>query len=410
MISFYGFFSGTVSFSVRFPPDSDNSADLIGRLVRSVGFARVRTEKSVVYGTVKRTDLPRVCSIARSLGAEAEIIGTNGLYYILRRYSKRIGIPLGAFIAAVMLLYLSNIVLRIEISGNSEVSDSEIMSTLNGIGISYGAFIPPMNFRAKEKLLRASSGKIAWAAIRSSGCRIIVQISEITEKPPLVMKNDPCNIVSMYDAQITGITVYSGMLVPMLGDTVRKGSLLVSGVVPEKFGGAYYVHALGSIKGQYRLKAEFEQPYRDTVSAVGDITETSSPELFGRRLFTARIPQESSDHVQYEISESKNYLKLLGMTLPAAVIHTRIVTYSRSEVLYSREQADKLLEEKLMRYENNFLNDGSRAVIDRKTVYTHTKDGAKVCAEYLVEGEIGREQIIFAKKIPFSAAVGSGAN
>ncbi|MCR5168206.1 MAG: hypothetical protein K6C13_13495, partial [Oscillospiraceae bacterium] len=89
---------------------------------------------------------------------------------------------------------------------------------------------------------------------------------------------------------------------------------------------------------------------------------------------------------------------------------TRTVTYSRSEVLYSREQADKLLEEKLMRYENNFLNDGSRAVIDRKTVYTHTKDGARVSAEYLVEGEIGREQIIFAKKTPFSAAVGGGAN
>ncbi|MBQ4310174.1 MAG: sporulation protein YqfD, partial [Oscillospiraceae bacterium] len=120
MISLYGLFSGTVSFSVRFPPDSDNSADLIGRLVRSVGFARVRSEKGTVYGTVKRTELPRVCRIARSLGAEAEITGTNGLYYILQRYSKRIGIPVGAFIAAVILLYLSNIVLKIEISGNEE--------------------------------------------------------------------------------------------------------------------------------------------------------------------------------------------------------------------------------------------------------------------------------------------------
>ena len=73
-------------------------------------------------------------------------------------------------------------------------------------------------------------------------------------------KNTPCNIVASRDAQIKNVRLYSGMLVPMVGDGVKKGDIIVSGVVDTKYGRSFYVHSIGEITGIYTEKMTFSKP------------------------------------------------------------------------------------------------------------------------------------------------------
>ena len=42
------------------------------------------------------------------------------------------------FIAIIFIFYISNIAITIEVTGNKEISEEQIISTLNDIGISKG--------------------------------------------------------------------------------------------------------------------------------------------------------------------------------------------------------------------------------------------------------------------------------
>ncbi len=385
---------GEVMFRAYSPGDSDRSAQLAGSLVRTARFSSLSADKGQVRGKVLRVYYPAVCRAAEKLGMTVEMTGQSGAYYFLKRYSRRTGILIGALLAAALTVFFSNIVMRIEISGNENVSDDEILAILRGTGIYYGSFIPAVDMRAAENILLASSEEISWAGVRSSGCRVIVQVTETAGAPDVVPKGSPCNIVAVRDAQITGMSVYSGMVIPMLGDTVRRGEVLISGVVPKKFSGTYYVHAMGKITGRYSETVSFVQPFEDTAEVCGDPDDIICLELFGKRFrISGRMPAG-----RCETAEDIRYIRFLGLTLPAAVVHCEVWETEEVPVRYSREQADELLDGKLSRYENNFLSGGGSTVIDRRIYRSYTESGAEIRAEYIIEGDIGEERIIFLDK------------
>ena len=387
---------GTIDFYAESPKDRDMSAQFAEKLIRSARFASLSSSGGTVRGTVLRVYYPAVTRIGKALGMTVGVSGRNGIYFFLKRYSRRTGLLIGALLAALMVTFFSNIVMRIEISGNETVSDDEILSLLRLGGIYYGSFIPAADLHHAERILLASSDRISWAAVRHSGCRVIVQVSEMTDSPQPVPKGYPCNIVAVRDAQITSMKVYSGMVMPMLGDTVRKGELLISGVVPKRYSGTYYVHAMGEITGRYPETVSFVQPYEDTAEVIGEPYTATSLELFGKR-FALSGDAEPEGH--FESAENVEYIRFLGLTLPAAAVRTEIYPIEEIPVSYTEEQADAILDEKLKRYENNFLNGGDTAVIDRKITRSHTESCASVQAEYILEGDIGAESIIFADKL-----------
>ena len=384
--------AGTVSFRAYSPEGTDRTAEFAGRLMRSARFFSLSSSDGAVRGTVLRIYFPRVMRIAEKLGMTVSDVRERGIYFFLKRYIRRTGFVIGAVFAFILTVFFSNIVMRIEISGNKKVSDDDIISMLRGCGIYYGSFIPAVDLRDAENILLTSSEDFSWAAIRHSGCRVIVEVNEITRRPDTERKNYPCNIIAARDAQITGIEVYSGMLIPMMGDTVRKGEILISGVVAKKFRGTFYVHAMGTVTGRYRETVSFTQPFDDTEEICGEPYKITQLELFGRRF---GAPKDTVSPGEFESAENAEYIKFLGLTLPAAVIRTEIYPIESRSVKYSKEQADEILDKKLQRYENNFLNDGKTAVTDRKIYRSYTESGASVRAEYIIEGDIGKESLIF---------------
>lgn len=384
--------------NVYFKLFADDCGDIVNKL-RATGFAvrdiRIENDKFVT-GTVDWYDFGELKAFAEYNKAQLEHIEKNGPVFTLWKYKKRLGIAAGLLAALMLVFYFSNTVLRIEVYGNESISDERVKSILADYGIKIGTFIPSLDLRDTEQRVLTAFDSFSWIGIRSSGCRVLVDISELSEKPEMIPISTPCNVIAACDAQIVDIrNVYLGMLVPMLYDGVQKGDILISGTVDGKLDHDYYVHAMGEIIGRYDREVTFEQPYLDSIVNYG--TEKTKKSLW---VFGARIPLylNKEESFEFEYSEKIEYAKLFGLELPVGIVTAELKPYTVDEIEYSPEQAKIILESKIDLYEKNFLDKEKITIIEKNAVFEDNNDKMTVTVNYTLESDIGVTQEILAKK------------
>ena len=388
----YKFSFGRIYFSVM----PENIPLYINKLMESsVSVQELKTEKNVVKGSISWTDRRRFAEFNKENNCSILEEEREGFLYLLEKYSRRTGFYIGIIIAVMIVFLCSNTVLKFEVYGNENVSDEKIISALEENGVSIGTFIPSVDIRRCEQLALTDLDELSWIGVRTAGCIVKVEVSEITEMPEMKAMNTPCNIISAKDAQIIDIkNVYSGMLVPMIYDGVKKGELLVSGTVKGQNGKDYYVRAMGEIIGRYNETVTFFQPFSD------EVTEYSEPvarkELY---LFGLRIPLYISRDigVNYEYSEKLNHINLFGLEFPVGIICSEYRPYTTKTVNYDTEQTRELLSKKTENFEQNFYNGENLIVADKKMCWKVFEDGTELTVTYTIEGNIGQTQEIMAK-------------
>lgn len=360
-----------------------------------VSVSGLSCRKNKVCGNVYRKDFDEIRALAEKFNSQISIKEKIGGIFIINRYKMRTGIITGIVLASAMVGYLSNVVMNIEVYGNKNMTDKQLISILSDYGISIGTFIPNVDLRETERKIVSSIDNIAWIGIRSSGSRIQVEISEVSETPEMVPTSVPCNIVSSRDAQIVEIrNVHMGMLVPMLYEGVKKGDLLISGTVEDGKGGVYYSHAMGEIIGRYNEEVVFHQPFEDEYLSFGETVKRKSL-LFGG----VKIPLYwgKNNFENYEYDENMTYLKLFNIQLPVGILKSEYNLYSIDNINYTYEQAKSVIEDKIKLYEYNFYDGDDIVIVDKEVVFL--KDNHKITAEvkYTVEGNIGVAKEIMAK-------------
>lgn len=381
---------------ITFEAVTDEPETLINIIKNSsVQVSEIKYKKGRLYGKVYRHDLANICDMAGKIGIPVSIAEKRGSIFTIRKYRARSGIILGIILSFLMVAYLSNIVMSVEIYGNETLSDKQIISLLNDCGIKIGAFIPGIDLRDAERQIVSSSDDIAWIGIRSSGCIIEAEVSETEPSPEMVSTRTPCNVISSRNAQIVNIkNVHMGMLVPMLYDGVQKGDLLISGTVDDGKGGVYFAHAMGEIIGRYNEKVTFSQSFADEITNYSDKVTRKYLNIFGLRipLFVGK-----NDFEQYEYDESFSYFRILNIELPIGMIISEYHPYQTESISYSPEKARQILEDKIKMYEKNFYDNNDISIIDKEVFFSETDSKMTVTVKYTIEGDIGITQEIMAK-------------
>ena len=360
--------------------------------------SELRYKGGRIFGNIYRNDFPGIQQLAEKNGVLISVSAKRGGIFTLRKYRFRTGIAIGIALALLLVFYLSNIVMSIEIYGNETITDKQMVSILKDNGIKIGAFLPGIDLRETERKIVSSIDDIAWIGIRSSGCIIQAEISEMEEPPEVISTRTPCNVVSSRDAQIVAIkSVDMGMLVPMLYDGVKKGEILISGTVEDGKGGVYLSHAMGEIIGRYSEKAAFSQNYTDEVIEYKDKITRKYLSFFGLKipLFVGR-----NNFGQYEYDESTAYFRILNIQLPIGTVVSEYHPYEMSEEFYTPEKAQKILEEKIKLYERNFYEGEEISIIDKEVYFSETEEGMTATVKYTLESNIGEVQEIMAKAEP----------
>ena len=344
------------------------------------------------HATIPAGSLKKVRRLAEQSGITLTVTSRRGLRFTLYRVRFRYGAALGMLGVLLVFFCVSNLIVKIEVTGNCTVPEAQIRRVLEEIGITNGAWIPGIDFRMCETRLRLAVPELRWAGIRHTGGRVVVDVAEATPQPRMLHDRVPCNYVATRDACIQKIMPACGMVLCQVGDGVRAGDVLISGVLEEDTGVVSYYHASGTVTGVYQEDVTFAQPMVEELRISEEPERRRMLSLFGQRIplyfGNVQLPM-------YDYGESETRFSLFDREIPIGIIHCTYTPYSYRICAYDRQEAEQLLEQKYLQYEQNFH---SQDQIQDRTLEFRQEDSVIYCdVRYVISGEIGTIREIFIK-------------
>ena len=347
----------------------------------------------VFHCDIYRRDLKELQDIAKNCGIELKTAEYDSLSARLFRYRRRFGLLIGILLAFTAALYFSQVVVTIEIEGNSVVSDEVILSALEELDIKVGTPVCKINIPYCENKLRLMIDDVAWAGIRHTGSRLVVQVTEVEHVPEMLLDRVPCNIVASRNAEISSVLVRSGQLKHIVGDYVPKGTILISGVDETENGRTFVHHAMGDIRGIYEENVSFSAPFHAEEALPTGRTDTQRT----LRLFSLDIPLYfgKSNYSSPSETKEKNAV-IFGHELPLGIKTRTVSETAVTEKDYTEEELTEKLMERVYLYENNFLGNGTK-ILSRDITTETNGDALTLRAAYRLEGNICEQRDIFIK-------------
>ena len=303
---------------------------------------------------------------------EGEVRRHLGLGALFHRHRKRAGFFLGAVMAAVLLVASSLFVWDVRISGNERVSADEIRTALSSHGVEVGTFIPSLRKERVESEIMLEIRELSWISINLRGTVALVEVHERKDGDQIMDTQSPSNLIAAMDGQITALEVTGGQTVAKLSQTVRKGDLLVSGIIDSKALGYRLVRARGEVFAAVTLTYDVEIPYEmEKKVYTGEfITEksvkffTKTIKLFGKD----SISPSNCDTIEVE---RRIYL-FDRIALPIFITETTHSVYEMQTVLLSEDEAIALAYEKLHAMCDETLEDAE--ILARRTNFNFGED------------------------------------
>ena len=214
-----------------------------------------------------------------------------GLYGLLLDLRHRYGVLIGLFVSTLFFVFSSRLVWDIRISGNEKFSDYEIESALSDLDLHVGSRFGKIDKNAIETEMLSNNKSIAWISVNRRGTVVYVEIIEsenigLTEEQRYPFSN----IVADRDGVIEEITVESGVATVKVGDVVKKGDILISGVI-ENERGVTFCRASGSVRA----------------SGVMDVSAESLAEITEKTPKKHRLRELSIILFNFSINIFKNY-------------------------------------------------------------------------------------------------------
>ena len=331
--------------------------------------------------------LAEACDIRITLTEE------KGWRVRLRPLRLRYGLLAGLLPAAAFLWWSNSTIRSIEIYGNQTISDTHLLRVMEELGICRGAAYADLDLSLAEQQLRLAVSDLEWITLRHTGGRLVVELEEETKPPQRYADRIPTNYVATVTAQITEMQVYNGKALVSVGDAVKAGDVLISGVTEDVRGISYLKHADGIITGIYEETLHLYHPFCKETTVTGAVSNATYLECFGKRFSLS--PGFTAPQKDFIYTETVTPLKLFGRELPFYKIDCR---YSRQETtiaVYSPQEIAAMQEEEALRFEQNFHSKDQ--ILGKEYIQTVDDLGISLKIHYIFKGVIGKTSEIFVK-------------
>lgn len=362
-------------------------------LENGIVLRRVSFGDGTVSGMVSPLDYRQTARTARRYGVRLRAGRRRGLYFTLRKYSRRTGLYVG-FLAFIMLTSLNGShVQDIEIISSGTVSAahrSQVTQILEECGITNGVSSRRLNTAEAERRIMLEIPESAWVDVTCVGFRVEVALEMASPAPEMVDSDKPCNLISTRDAVVVAQTVREGTAALQTGSGVPKGGLLVSGVVTDGAGNTTLHHANADVIGEFTEQREFFVPYRETIQlADGEASQfrwlvmedDEFPLFFGN----AYVP----DSVY---SEETQVVRIFGHETSLRIKTGTFTRLTSRELVRSADDCISELERQMRDFEENFYNE--LEIVSCEKTAVPQDDGIRLTACYTLRGSIAGEQEI----------------
>ncbi len=194
---------------------------------------------------VNRCDMEKVGELAGQMGLEVEVLKENGLLYYLQRLLKHRAFAMGMLICALLIYLLSSFIWTVEITGNETVPSKKLAEMIEELGVKPGALKSSVDHDKFVLELLSKEKNFTWAELEIKGVKAKIRVVEGKKSPKVIDYSTPCNVVAGKDGFLVKLFVLNGDKKTEEGNAVKKGQILVSGMVSSDVSGTRYVHAQG---------------------------------------------------------------------------------------------------------------------------------------------------------------------
>ncbi len=241
--------------------------------------------------------------VAHKTKCRVRIVSKRGLPFIKNRYRKRKAFLFGAGVFLILFYSLTSFVWSIEITGNEKIEGRVILERLAEEGVKPGSVKYGIDAKEIASDLMLDIKELAWVGVTVKGTKVKIQVEERVIPPSLVEKDEPCSIVARRDGIIKSVVSKAGFDMVKPGDTVTKGQLLVTGVIPGKDekSEATLVHAISTVKARTWYEAECPVNIKPVVKErTGKRKDSYSLVLFNRKinLSFGKVSFENYDKIE----------------------------------------------------------------------------------------------------------------
>ena len=296
-----------------------------------------RNKSTILYANISVRDYKRIRQIAKKTKSIINIESKKGLPFVLHKYRRRKIFLILLIMVFAGLTVTSNFIWNIEVKGNVNINEQEIIEELSKEGLKVGKGKNSIDTNQIINKIRLNRDDIAWIGISIKGTNAIVEIKETYKAPEVLDENQYCNIISNKSGMITKINVQNGTALVNIGDIVENGDVLVAGYLEGKYTGIRYVHSNADVeakvwyskKEKFYLNQEIEVP-------TGATEEKYTLNINN---FKINFYKTLSKFKNYDtINESKKLMLFSNFYLPIEVIKKTNYEYEKQLKSYTEEE------------------------------------------------------------------------
>ncbi len=369
MISFLKFIRGYVILSLTGPMVTRFLNQCISQKLL---FWNVKRVEDSVLVCVSRSSLGKIKDISKKTNTKIEIVKRCGLPYLFKKYKKR-SVFLFAFLISLIMLYVMSLFLwDITIEGNESYKKEEIMKFITSEYAHGGQRLSTIKPLVLEERLRTHFDKFAWVSCEIKGTRLIVHIKETVPLAKTRKETAPCDLIANKDGIITSIITRSGTALVEQGNTVKKGDILISGVISyQNDSKEVYEEAYVPADGDIKCKTVYD--YNDSIPLayyeripVKRYHTSYKINLFGSSWELFALDNSKQEY----ILKDKKYQFKLGKTFyfPVSVERRQYFSCKITQKRYTNEEAKALAKAHLEKFCDNLCKKGVEIVENNVTI------------------------------------------
>ncbi len=331
---------------VRFRAEGAFVERFLNLLIQN-GFAvwSVSRRDYTLEGCVFAGDYKRLRRFARRTGVRLRVAQKLGAPFFARENRRRAGVLLGIVLFVAFLAVMNRFVWRIEVVGNESVSSELILQTAKKYGLRTGVAAASVDARRLERSIFLELDELSWIAVNIEECNAVINVRECVPPPQMFPDNDGAyNVVAARDGVIRRIITSAGQEMASEGDIVRKGDIIVSGILGYTGGRWEWKHARADVYAETKHTIIIEIPLEQTEErATGEHIVRSTLEIFGAEL---PLPQPVYSGSCYEFRDSEP-VRFLWFDLPVRRVVYDYMLYDVVPVTLTGEQAKAMALDKL---------------------------------------------------------------
>lgn len=207
-----------------------------------------RVAPHIVIGKIRIKQFRKLRPLLISLNLSVSVVGKRGFPFAINKIMKRQALIIGLLIFLGGLFYLSDFIWFINITGLEKVDQAQVLEVISDVGVKSGIKKTQFKPREIESTLLIQIPEISWVGVSIRGTRAQIQVVERTS--PDLSEIQYGDIVASKDGLITQILAFKGTAVAKIGDTVKKGDLLIAGNQYDKYGKIEPIRAEGLVSAR----------------------------------------------------------------------------------------------------------------------------------------------------------------